>query len=59
MQLTQQTLDLLVCPVCHGPLLLAAAHIDCSNCTRRYPIVDGLPVLIASRAALADPPGQL
>jgi uncharacterized protein YbaR (Trm112 family) len=53
MQLTQQTLDLLVCPVCHGPLALAASHIDCKTCTRRYPIVDGLPVLIASRATIA------
>ena len=53
MQLTQQTLDLLVCPVCHGPLVLAENRIDCTNCGRRYPIVDGLPVLIASRATIA------
>lgn len=54
MQLTQQTLDVLVCPVCHGRLTLADDHIDCTQCTRRYPIVDGLPVLIASRAMLAS-----
>jgi len=59
MQLTQQTLDLLVCPVCHGRLALAADHIDCLNCTRRYPMVDGLPVLIASRATLAPAPESL
>ena len=55
MHLTQATLDLLVCPACHGPLVLAAQHIDCASCLRRYPIVDGLPVLIASRATR---PGQ-
>jgi uncharacterized protein YbaR (Trm112 family) len=50
MDLNQQTLDRLVCPVCHGKLLLFPDHIDCTSCRRRYPIVDGLPVLIASRA---------
>jgi len=52
MQLTQSTLDLLVCPVCHAALILHSDHIDCTSCHRRYPIVDGLPVLIASRATL-------
>jgi uncharacterized protein YbaR (Trm112 family) len=55
MQLTQATLDLLVCPVCHGALTLATDHIDCTVCHRRYPIVDRLPVLIASRASIPTP----
>jgi len=46
-------LDLLVCPACHAGLVLNADTIDCTGCRRRYPIVDGLPVLIESRA-LAD-----
>ncbi len=52
MQLTQSTLDLLVCPVCHGSLTLAEEHIDCTSCHRRYPLVDRLPVLIAARATI-------
>jgi len=48
-------LDLLVCPVCYSALTLTSATVDCTACTRSYPIVDGLPVLIASRATL---PGQ-
>ena len=43
-------ITLLVCPVCHAALTLTAATVDCTRCGRRYPIVDGLPVLIASRA---------
>jgi uncharacterized protein YbaR (Trm112 family) len=43
-------LDLLVCPVCHSALALTPDTIDCTGCHRRYPILDGLPVLIASRA---------
>ena len=50
MVLTQVQLDFLVCPVCHCPLLLVGEGIDCTGCGRRYPIVDGLPVLIESRA---------
>ena len=48
--LLAQHLDLLVCPVCHAALALTAETVDCTACGRRYPIVDGLPVLIASRA---------
>ncbi len=51
MDLTQQTLDLLVCPVCHSRLTLNGQAIDCTGCRRRYPIIDGLPVLIGSRAS--------
>ena len=43
-------LHLLVCPVCHAPFTLAADTVVCTGCQRRYPIVDGLPVLIATRA---------
>jgi uncharacterized protein YbaR (Trm112 family) len=52
MELTQATLDLLVCPVCHGGLRLQSGAIDCAGCGRRYPIADGLPVLIAARATV-------
>ncbi len=45
-------LSMLACPVCHAALVLTPITIDCTACHRRYPIVDGLPVLIASRAAL-------
>ena len=54
MRLTQPHLDQLACPVCFGHLLLLPAHIDCEGCGRRYPIVDGLPVLIASRATVPE-----
>jgi len=43
-------LHLLVCPVCHARLTLASDTVACTGCGRRFPIVDGLPVLIASRA---------
>ena len=39
----------LACPVCYAELLLAEKTVDCTGCGRRYPVVDGFPVLIASR----------
>jgi hypothetical protein len=48
--LTQQDLLHVVCPVCHATLRLEAAVILCTGCARRYPVVDGLPVLLAPRA---------
>jgi hypothetical protein len=45
----------LACPACYGDLRLETSGLDatrlvCVECPRRYPIVDGIPVLIAERA---------
>ena len=49
-------LSRLACPVCLGDLWfeasgLAETQLVCAECGRGYPIVDGIPVLIAERAA--------
>jgi uncharacterized protein YbaR (Trm112 family) len=42
-----------VCPVCHGALaVIPQGGVGCCGCGRVYPVRDGLPVLIASEAAL-------
>jgi len=48
-QLFARNLDRLVCPSCHSGLRLDANAVVCVGCTIRYPIVDGLPILIAPR----------
>ena len=48
----QEHLDRLACPDCFGALRLQGEAIDCLDCGRRYPVHDGLPVLIADRATL-------
>ncbi|MGB6193364.1 MAG: Trm112 family protein [Terracidiphilus sp.] len=41
----------LACPVCHGALRIESPDaILCTACLRHYPILDGIPVLIAERA---------
>jgi uncharacterized protein YbaR (Trm112 family) len=45
------TLGMLACPVCHAALALTPpAAVQCIACGRRYPIRDGLPILLPSAA---------
>jgi hypothetical protein len=49
-RLTQQILRALVCPVCHAGLQLEAQSVGCTGCGRRYPVIDGVAVMLAERA---------
>jgi uncharacterized protein YbaR (Trm112 family) len=49
----------LACPACFGNLRLDSAdadamHLVCVACSRAYPIIDGIPVLIVGRAESPD-----
>ena len=39
--------DLVVCPACGGELRFESEKLICANCARQYPVIDGIPVLIA------------
>lgn len=51
-----QLLEILVCPMCHGELMLEATReedseimegtLTCTKCAERYPIEDGIPNLL-------------
>lgn len=43
-------LDQLACPACYGQLRLDQDQLHCDGCGRVYPIIDGIPVLIAEQA---------
>ncbi|MGA3263000.1 MAG: Trm112 family protein [Terracidiphilus sp.] len=43
-------MDLLACPACLGGLRFDKGKMVCAQCGRIYPIVDGIPALIAERA---------
>ncbi|MGA2559768.1 MAG: Trm112 family protein [Terracidiphilus sp.] len=40
----------LACPACMGDLRLEEQELVCAVCGRRYPIVEGIPVLIVDRS---------
>jgi uncharacterized protein len=44
------TVDDLACPACRGCLHLEGSRLICDSCRRAYPVVDGIPALIAERA---------
>jgi uncharacterized protein YbaR (Trm112 family) len=54
-QFDPSVLSRLACPACHGDLRPESSAqsepgLVCTTCARAYPIVDGIPVLIAERA---------
>jgi uncharacterized protein YbaR (Trm112 family) len=50
MQFDAAVADMLACPSCHGDLRVEGERLVCGGCGRRYPIVDGIPVLIVEGA---------
>ncbi|WP_446741809.1 Trm112 family protein [Silvibacterium acidisoli] len=44
--------ETIVCPVCFSRLAESEDKLRCLGCSRLYPIVDGLPVLLPGRATL-------
>ena len=46
--------DSLVCPACLGALRVEEAFVLCVGCGRKYPVEDGIPVLIVERATTGE-----
>lgn len=46
-----------VCPGCRGALQWGAAEIECRRCSRRFPIVDGIPALLLREDDVEDAGG--
>lgn len=55
--LRQELLDILACPACKGDIEYDEANqkLNCiGECKRRYPIRDGIPVMLIDEAELAE-----
>jgi uncharacterized protein len=50
MVLDKELLEILACPVCKGSLRMDELSLVCTSCRLRYPIRDGIPVLLAEEA---------
>jgi uncharacterized protein YbaR (Trm112 family) len=50
-------LDILVCPLCKGPLLYRKAEQEliCKSCRLVYPIKDDIPVMLEEEARKLPP----
>lgn len=49
----KELLEILACPVCKADVKLEKDKIVCTKCGRRYPIRDGIPVMLESEAVTA------
>jgi uncharacterized protein len=51
--LDERLLDILICPACHGQVEhKERRHIVlCTSCGARYPVRDGIPVMLVDEAS--------
>ena len=52
----KELLEILACPLCKTEVKLENDRIVCTNCGRRYPVRDDIPVMLIDEAEL--PQGQ-
>jgi uncharacterized protein YbaR (Trm112 family) len=50
MELVKELLDILACPRCKGPLGQSGEDLVCPACGLKYPVRDGIPVLLVEEA---------
>jgi len=46
----QKLLDILACPLCKTPVKQEGDRLVCTQCGRRYPVRDGIPVMLMEDA---------
>lgn len=54
MAISQELLDILVCPLCKTPVLLTpdSSGLKCQTCRRVYPVRDDIPVMLPEEATV-------
>ncbi len=50
----KELLEILACPACKSEVELREEKIVCLKCRRRYPIRDGIPVMLIDEAEGPD-----
>lgn len=52
--ISQELLEILVCPACHKPLELKNNGLKCAACRRVYPVKDDIPIMLLDEASIED-----
>jgi uncharacterized protein YbaR (Trm112 family) len=57
MTIPDNLLDILVCPRCRGELEYrpAESSLVCATCRLRFPVRDGIPIMLIDQATPLDP----
>jgi uncharacterized protein YbaR (Trm112 family) len=50
MSVPEELLSILVCPQCHRPVRPEGEELVCTGCGLRYPVRDGIPVMLPEEA---------
>jgi uncharacterized protein YbaR (Trm112 family) len=48
--ISEELLKILACPLCKADVILKNEKIVCVKCLRRYPIRDGIPIMLIEEA---------
>jgi uncharacterized protein len=48
--LDKELLEILACPDCHGEVVEKDNKIICQKCGKKYPVRDGIPVMLVEEA---------
>ena len=51
-------LEILACPLCKAAVKLEGERLVCAQCGRRYPIREGIPVMLIEEAELPQGKNQ-
>jgi uncharacterized protein YbaR (Trm112 family) len=46
----KELLEVLACPVCKTPVREEENTLVCTECARRYPVRDGIPIMLVDEA---------
>ncbi|NLE30272.1 MAG: Trm112 family protein [Phycisphaerae bacterium] len=50
MTINKELLEILICPDCRGNVEKKDEFIVCSDCGKRYPIREGIPIMLITEA---------
>jgi uncharacterized protein YbaR (Trm112 family) len=56
MSISQELLEILVCPLCKAPVRLKPDNsgLKCEKCHRVYPVKDDIPVMLVDEATIEN-----
>ena len=54
MPVDKELLEILACPVDKASLREEGDRLNCTTCGRRYPVRDGIPVMLVEEAEVPD-----
>ena len=50
----KELLEILACPACKADVVLKDGKIACTKCKKKYPIKDGIPIMLIDEAELPE-----